>query len=343
MPTQQNERGVPFALAHDFQHFRLLELPPDLVQLLEAPNPPQLSIKSLPPPASDTPGAQPAYAVLCTPSKTFQIRQVQTSNSVFVTQPTLHAHGNHIPSPTTCAIAACTATLELHPVDLSAVAYLQDALPVYDIIAGEVDATHNAKSKAAVFSDIPLSNRQCEQAWTELVAFESSACSYRPSVDTLRQVWSSINAAALAEGMKLDSQFLGYDLAELVREEGYPASLAQAIFAHLAAAGQDTSGQWSCLDRKKVVSFVGRTLLQAKQGSAAYPVADFVDEWKDSLPEAWRGDADLKAIDGAYDSPTTTTIVAHANPAPATPESVVPKATAAKGKWHERFAKTRNK
>lgn len=281
--------------------------------------------------------------MLCTPTKSFQIRQVQTSNSVFVTQPTLAAHGNDIPSPTTCAIAACTATLELHPADASAVAHLEDALPVYDMAGGEVDTTHNGKTKAAAFADIPLSDGQCEHAWTELVAFESSGNSYRPSVNTLRQVWSSINAAALAEGMKLDSQFLGYDLAELVREEGYPTSLAQAIFGHLAVAGQDISGQWSCLDRRKVVSFVGRTLLQAKRGSAGHSIADFIEEWKDSLPESWREDADLQAIDGAYNNPTPVTIVAKTNSASAAPESVAPKATAAKGKWHERFAKSRNK
>jgi sister chromatid cohesion protein DCC1 len=40
MATQQNEGGVPFAVAHDYQHFRLLELPPELVQLLEAPDAP---------------------------------------------------------------------------------------------------------------------------------------------------------------------------------------------------------------------------------------------------------------------------------------------------------------
>jgi sister chromatid cohesion protein DCC1 len=281
--------------------------------------------------------------VLCTPTKSFQIRQVQTSNCIFVTQPSLDAHGNAMPTPTTCAIAACTATLELHPADTPAVAYLEDVLPVYDIIGGEVDVTQNGKSKAAVFADIPLSNGQCEQGWVEAVAFELSGSSYRPSANTLRQVWSSINAAALAEGMKLDSQFLGYDLAELVHEEGYPAALAQAVFGHLASTGQDTSGQWSCLDRRKVVSFVGRTLLQAGHRSSGYPIADFVEEWKDSVPEAWRSDADLATIHGAYDNPTSTTIAAKGTSASATAESIAPKATAAKGKWHERFAKTRKK
>lgn len=40
MATQQNEGGVAFAVAHDFVNFRLLELPPELVPLLDTPNPP---------------------------------------------------------------------------------------------------------------------------------------------------------------------------------------------------------------------------------------------------------------------------------------------------------------
>ena len=38
---QQHDSGVPFAVAHELQNFRLLELPPDLVELLEGPSPPQ--------------------------------------------------------------------------------------------------------------------------------------------------------------------------------------------------------------------------------------------------------------------------------------------------------------
>ena len=41
MATQQDEGGVPVAIAHEMQHFRLLELPPEIVALLEAPNPPR--------------------------------------------------------------------------------------------------------------------------------------------------------------------------------------------------------------------------------------------------------------------------------------------------------------
>src|ERR1051325_6179627 len=40
MATQQDEGGVPFSIAHQQQHFRLLELPPEIVELIDAPNPP---------------------------------------------------------------------------------------------------------------------------------------------------------------------------------------------------------------------------------------------------------------------------------------------------------------
>jgi len=40
MATQQGEGGVPFSMAHEMHQFRLLELPPEICELLDAPNPP---------------------------------------------------------------------------------------------------------------------------------------------------------------------------------------------------------------------------------------------------------------------------------------------------------------
>jgi hypothetical protein len=40
MATQQDEGGVPFSIAHDMQQFRLLELPQEIVELIESANPP---------------------------------------------------------------------------------------------------------------------------------------------------------------------------------------------------------------------------------------------------------------------------------------------------------------
>jgi sister chromatid cohesion protein DCC1 len=301
-----------------------------------------LSIKSQA--ASNAPNAKPAYAVLCTPSKAFQLRQVQTSNSLFITQPALEAHSNEMPVPVTRAIASCTATLELHPTDASAAALLKDVLPLYDIIAGDVDATGNGLSKAAIFDDIPLSDGQCQSGWDEVVAFEHEESSYRPSANALSQVWRSINAAALAEGVKLDSQFLENDITRAVAEDGHPQSFTEAILGVLSSEGQDRNGPWCCLERSKTVTFVGKILLDAKQGND-YLIANFTDAWEDKLPEAWRKDAKLSALEGVCEFPTEMTIRAKSKGAAtniASSEAVnAPKSSARK--WHEKFGKTRKK
>jgi sister chromatid cohesion protein DCC1 len=279
--------------------------------------------------------------VLCTPDRTFQLRQVQTSNSLFVTQPALETHGNEIPVPVTRAIASCTATLELHPSDASAVALLREVLPVYDIIAGDVDATGNGRSKAATFDDIPLSDAQCQSGWTEAIAFEHEDGSYQPSVNALAQVWRSINAATLAEGVKLDSQFLTDDITRAVAEEGHPPGLVEAILRHLAKDGQEPDGPWSCLGRTKTLAFTGRILLESKQGSN-FLIADFIDTWADKLPEAWGKDAQLSAIEGIYELPTETTIRAKtggANTGMAGTPAAADRSSARK--WHEKFGRTR--
>ncbi|KAJ4989142.1 hypothetical protein SVAN01_05404 [Stagonosporopsis vannaccii] len=340
MATQQFDGGVPFAIAAAAQKLQLLELPPDVAALLAAPNPPRLSIKSSAP-SSD----RPAYAVLCTPNKTFHLRQVHTSNSLFVTQPQhLDSHGNEIPLPATCAIASCPATLELHPSDASAVALLHEVLPVYDVVAGDVDATGNGKSKDHVFENLPLSDAQCQHGWNELMAFEHDEHTYRPSVNALSQVWQSINAAALSEGVKLDSQFLTEDIATAVADDGHPPDFTRAVLRHLSNDEQEASGPWSCLDRARTVAFVGKTLLEAKQGSSDFLIAEFTDTWEDRLPEAWRKDAKLSALEGLYEFPSDTTIrvknkdaavVNAPDPSAATKPSA--------RKWHEKFAKTRKK
>ncbi|CAI6277048.1 unnamed protein product [Periconia digitata] len=336
---QQHHNGAPVSIAHQFQHFRLLELPPEIVDLVENSKSP-LSIKSLPPSSSDGPNSQPAYAALCTPTKAFQLRQVQTSNSLYVTQPALETH-NDASAFTTRAFASCTTTLELHPQTEDAAIHMNRLVPTYDIVDGDVDTRENHISKARLFADIPLSDGQCEEAWGALAAFELSGSSYQPTANTLTQVWKAINSAAVAEGIKIDASFLTNDLASLVAEEGHPAPLAAALIRHLSTAGSDS--EWSSLDRDKVLSFVATKLLEAKKDGSDYLTADFLDAWKDNLPELWRKDAELNAIQGKYELPSSKTIRAKSNTGAVTSAQPDPAKGSASRKWHEKFAKTRKK
>ncbi|KAF4981329.1 hypothetical protein FZEAL_2862 [Fusarium zealandicum] len=70
-------RGMPVQHNPSSTNYRLIELPPDLQSLLESDSPPVLTIES-----SDS------SAFLKTPSKTYALRQKNTSNAMMLLSPT---------------------------------------------------------------------------------------------------------------------------------------------------------------------------------------------------------------------------------------------------------------
>lgn len=118
-----------------------------------------LWLKSAESPSANVDSKQPSpSAVLCTDDHTYQLRQVQSSNTVFVLQPSESCRGDdEVPSPSLLAIAQCTATLELIPSDnvaSSAMAsrFLKTSLPSYRGIDTDVElgtnTTFSSKKRA---------------------------------------------------------------------------------------------------------------------------------------------------------------------------------------------------
>ncbi|KAM0220113.1 hypothetical protein ACHAQI_000569 [Fusarium lateritium] len=70
-------RGTPVQHNPSSANFRLIELPPDLLTLLESDDAPVLRLES-----SDT------SAVIKTPTKTYALRQKNTSNAMMLLSPT---------------------------------------------------------------------------------------------------------------------------------------------------------------------------------------------------------------------------------------------------------------
>ncbi|KAJ2907315.1 uncharacterized protein MKZ38_003171 [Zalerion maritima] len=70
--------GTPLTHAPDGQSYRLLELPPDLLQLLESDDPPVLALES-----------SPGSAIIKTPDgkQKYSMRQKNTSNALILLQP----------------------------------------------------------------------------------------------------------------------------------------------------------------------------------------------------------------------------------------------------------------
>ncbi|KAK3319052.1 hypothetical protein B0H66DRAFT_558657 [Apodospora peruviana] len=102
--------AIPFSHAPNGVGYKLLELPSELVELLEGENPPVLTL---------TPS--PTAALLKTPTKTYSLRQNNTSNALILLSTNIRTHdGNQTeggevsdPSVSLAAIATVHETIEL--------------------------------------------------------------------------------------------------------------------------------------------------------------------------------------------------------------------------------------
>ncbi len=100
------------------------------------------------------------------------------------------------------AIACCSATLELNATDISALQHLQASLPLYDALHVGLDKAAG-RSKLQIFADIPVSDHQCELAWTLLAAFETENGSHRPSAQLSINAWRNLLSLAVLESLSL--------------------------------------------------------------------------------------------------------------------------------------------
>lgn len=161
-------------------------------------------------PATDDPSTiennNTAYVNLCTPTKTFRIRQVQSSNSIHIIKPSdgqsdviplikrqKDDNDTEIAPETVTAIAKCGSTLELQGLSneesfAAAKSMLVRILRVWDEgmtfendddgdcdMDGSEDTELATRRtvlvKKAVIDDLPFADFQCEKAWIELCAF----------------------------------------------------------------------------------------------------------------------------------------------------------------------------
>lgn len=197
----------------------------------------RLSIKSAEPASDDAQNGKPSYAVLCTNNKTYQIRQVQTSNSVFVAQAYADTDAAGHPTDGIRAIASCTATLELHPVTDTATNYLKAALLRWDGETLVSAAGRKPRSKADILKDVPLSPGECDNSWAQLCAFEYDAHCYQPTAQSLKSLWRDIVEAAVSESISLGEMFLVNELWKVLESQAMgsvPRPFLEAVLRRLA-------------------------------------------------------------------------------------------------------------
>ncbi|KAI6247953.1 hypothetical protein HI914_04102 [Erysiphe necator] len=112
MANQQT--AFDFHISQNYQPFKLIELPPDLLESLESASPPILSIVS----ASTSASAASSTALLIHGSQKYKMNSKNSSNTTLLLQPSPAefnaASGSHSTDYVT-AIAQCDETIELVP------------------------------------------------------------------------------------------------------------------------------------------------------------------------------------------------------------------------------------
>ncbi|PKX99419.1 putative sister chromatid cohesion protein Dcc1 [Aspergillus novofumigatus IBT 16806] len=324
----------------------------ELAELLSSKEAPTLELKStstshLPNSSTDTENHD--YVNLCTPNQTYRIRQVQSSNSIHILQPSdgdaqrgditmVGADDEMNLVETVTTIAKCGSTLELHTpaAGFSAVSFLEGMLTVYDGGEGSEDVGFDLEPAEKegvirrVFEDVPVSGAQCEAGWIEICAFVLSRadkgevaarCCRRPSARAKLEVWKRVLEGAVLQGIRLDQQFLVSDLWKSVLDDGaeepFPRALFEAIVRRVCEADGQAQGlvdgdmKWASIDKARCTRWVGETYLEAMapaQGSAIGR-SEFLNAWKDHLPDSWRDEVALsKLTENSYRHPDHTTI-----------------------------------
>ena len=182
-------------------------------------------------------GQTSSNIVLCTDNQTYEVRQVHSSNSCFVIQPSqVQRECGDLTgsSPSLCAIAQCTATLELSPELASVEPYLRRILPVYGSNRTH-DGIFEGISKTSFVDNAPFSDFEIQEAWTKECTFEFQGTVWRPDASMLLGLWRSIISSATLNGIDPVIPFAKASLTQGIEEEDFPVDLLDAALIRLAS------------------------------------------------------------------------------------------------------------
>jgi sister chromatid cohesion protein DCC1 len=277
-----------------------------------------------------TKGVELGYVHLCSPTQTYQVQQVSTSNSLFVAQPAMLLNPNtptnqpkgetdathedgFAPSAISAlkAIGQVKSVLELKPVQLDVQGLLQSVVPVWKwsntetIGIDEVATNGVAVSKEEIFDQLPAPETQIEDAWRRLFAFEVRGYGYIPDQETLYRAWKEVMDIFVGEEgreAKLSADiFLGgghlreddnRELLEVVRRSIWWSPVLRKPRG--TATGQDEDGE---LDETITTAWVGQLVLQHMAGrDQPVSVEQFMVVWRNLLPEKWGRGVGIDAL-----------------------------------------------
>lgn len=314
--SAKDESATSLHVAHNLESYQLLELPHELVTLIDSGSsepyvseshgfldklisscPASLYLKSLPSDLLSTLGEEAQQAaVVCTPTQTFSVRQAQSSNSLYILEP----NASHSSSPPSLvATARCKAALELTPLSHRGTFDLSLYFPRYHFLGSDAEtATISgglaASSKTQWLSNLPLSQTEFESAWIYSCCFERQGIAVCPDSSALLKFWDAFVLAAQVAGVRFERVFNVADVQRLLDEDGYEPALLDAVLCRLCL--EVPVKHQARIDRDKCAAWLLHQTLKAA-GSQGLLERELMDRWEALLPGLWKGDANVEKLD----------------------------------------------
>lgn len=194
-------------------------------------------------------------------------------------------------------------------------------------------------TKGQLFSNIPLSDAECELAFREQSAFADHITKHCwiPSAALKINTWHSILENARANAVDLTA---GFDKDTLLSLKDGLEDLAPGLFEAIIHSIAIFANDRTSIDADRLVRWVGLNKLGADAPANVIGIAEFKASWKNELPESLRDKVDLALISDRTEirggkwvkfKDDSFELVAGAKSANASD------AAGTKRKWHEKF------
>ena len=283
-----------------------------------------LYFKSEPTPVSKN-ATVPPNAVLCTDDETFEVQQVQSSDSLYILQPvqnTTSTHGEYSDTGGVSVMAECNMILEVVARPTSAVPYLKRRIPVYDMSqlearmlgkGNEFSDTGQIIDKQELLDNSSSCLKELDKGLVELCVYYTEKYAWRPSEAVLIAAWRSFMSAVTVKGLRINQSLQMSEVADLMMEDGFTLSLIQAFFQRLAPKiddaedgkftppfplfiiNENSDREATSAYRDNCVPWVGSLLLRTLPLTGD-TVQGFMSRWRDTLPEVWQEHAILELL-----------------------------------------------
>ena len=252
-------------------------------------------------------------AVICTQDETFEVRQVHSSNVLYILQVSRYATDDTFDASYyegMTAIAQCKGLLELVKASPLAEQYLKVHVPTYQLEGGSMPSATHIRTRLELLDDAPFSNGEFQNACTQLCIFEIEGNPWLPTASVLKNIWTSFLSAAIVKDIDITKAFQAVTLVTLVEEDGHIGSALQAILQRIALVSKDSINDSMyrgmiryyrlieivmLIDCEKCIKWLGSLLVEIS-GQLPVQRTSFVEEWQDLLPEAWRKHANLAKL-----------------------------------------------